>query len=281
MFHREGKRTQEWKTESKKGASLVIVVCVSAFLVAFALAMVYTAGMMLSQANKRLKQERCYQMAKSFAQVLDEELARYQSPQDAKDNGGQDSFYRFACKFLELKTYQNYSPDFSDTVYYYTAGESPAGEGHGEIEIALYKENDWPDGKITGICNFQGDRPQIVTGGAGVAHHTFTIKVTARLDGVSYTYSTSYNQRATYAPDAVTFKDKNGNYVYWKDSGWENNAGAPYEPAEGADPNAEVFTYEITPFQSETELVKLTKCGFTKVIPEGEETTGAGEEAGP
>ena len=62
------------KARAQQGASLVVVVCVSAFLVAFALAMVYTAGLMLSQANRRLKQERSRQLARSFSQVLYEEL---------------------------------------------------------------------------------------------------------------------------------------------------------------------------------------------------------------
>lgn len=279
MFHWEGKRTQDRKIESKKGASLVIVVCVSAFLVAFALAMVYTAGMMLAQANKRLKQERCYQLARSFAQVLDEGLALYDSPQEAIDDNAKDSFYWFACKFLELKIYQNYNPDWPDTVYYYTAGDSPAGEGHGEIEIALYKENDWENGKITGTCYYSNDQPDIVTGGGGVAHYTFTVQVTARLDGVSYTYSTVYNQRAVYAPDVVAFKDKDGNRVYWKEQKWENSAGEQYVPD---DPNTDAFTYEIIPFQSESELDKLTGCWFENVIPEkGESGASGGEEIEP
>ena len=42
------------RAESKKGSTLVIVVCVSAFLMAFALAMLYTAGLLLSRANRRL-----------------------------------------------------------------------------------------------------------------------------------------------------------------------------------------------------------------------------------
>ena len=51
------------RVESKKGSTLVIVVCVSAFLMAFALAMLYTSGLLLSRANRRLEQERSYQLA--------------------------------------------------------------------------------------------------------------------------------------------------------------------------------------------------------------------------
>ena len=55
------------RENGRGGASLAYVACISALLVAFALAMTYTAGMMLSGANKRIAEERCYQLAKSYA----------------------------------------------------------------------------------------------------------------------------------------------------------------------------------------------------------------------
>ena len=115
------------KIKSRTGSSLIMVVCVSAFLVAFALAMVYTGSMLMARANRRLEQERCYQLASSFAQVLDGELARY-SGQDLEtltDTDYNNSFYRFSCKFLEDPLYQEYSPEHPElTTYYYrhTAG---------------------------------------------------------------------------------------------------------------------------------------------------------------
>ena len=57
------------KTGDKNGSTLVIVVCISALLMAFALAMLYTAGLLLARANRRLEQDRSYQLAQSFAKV--------------------------------------------------------------------------------------------------------------------------------------------------------------------------------------------------------------------
>ena len=102
MFRRKLKNIRI-KTESRAGSSLIMVVCVSAFLVAFALAMVYTGSMLMARANRRLEQERCYQLASSFAKVLDGELERY-GGRDLEalksDTTYNNSFYRFAFQFL-------------------------------------------------------------------------------------------------------------------------------------------------------------------------------------
>ena len=52
-----------------------IVVCVMYFF-AFAAAILYTAGMLTAQSNQRLKEERCYQLAKSYSDVLKNELTK-------------------------------------------------------------------------------------------------------------------------------------------------------------------------------------------------------------
>ena len=72
-----GKRVENLKENRKKGISMAIVLCVSAFFLAFAAAIVYTAGLLTAEANERLEQERCYQLAKSYAKVLDTELTSY------------------------------------------------------------------------------------------------------------------------------------------------------------------------------------------------------------
>ena len=47
------------------------------FFIAFAAAILYTAGMLTAQSNQRLKEERCYQLAKSYSDVLKNELIKY------------------------------------------------------------------------------------------------------------------------------------------------------------------------------------------------------------
>lgn len=266
MFHR--KKTHFMKTESKKGTSLVIVVCVSAFLVAFALAMIYTAGLMLSQANKRLRQERCYQLAKSFAETLDYELTRYDTPAAADA----DSFYLFTCKFLEMKKYLDYNPnDPVNTTYHYSAGKKPAGDDYGEITIALYKENDWDGRQSFQYSSVPNDprHPDKVAG--SIARYTLTVEVTVKLDNMSYSYSTVYNQSAGYEPEALVFY-KDGNKIFWKDGGWKDNTGASLPVADGED-----IEYEIKEFTAETDFNLVKDYKFTKTIKEkGDTETGGG-----
>ena len=127
------------KTGDKNGSTLVIVVCISALLMAFALAMLYTAGLLLARAHRRLEQERSYQLAQSFAKVLEEELkADYDKPENAPEK----SFYRYVDNFLEGR-YGEYDPDHPDeTIFHYTAAlpEGVDTEKYGTIKVVMYKE---------------------------------------------------------------------------------------------------------------------------------------------
>ena len=68
---------QQLRANAKNGISMALVLCVSAFFIAFAAAILYTAGMLTAQSNQRLKEERCYQLAKSYSDVLKNELTKY------------------------------------------------------------------------------------------------------------------------------------------------------------------------------------------------------------
>ena len=245
MFHQ--KRIRRIKAESKKGASLVIVVCVSAFLVAFALAMVYTAGLMLSQANQRLKQERSYQLARSFAETLDEELSRFTKPQDADA----DSFYLFACRFLELRSYADYNPDYPEsTIFHYSAGDWAEKDNYGEITVALYKENDWDGRQAFFYSGDSGNAGYPANVAGNIARYTFTVEVTARVDNVSYSYSTVYNQSANYGPENLVFY-KDGSRIYWNSASaeWQDSTGNVLPIVE----NDEI-EYDIRPVTTESDF---------------------------
>lgn len=275
MFHQ--KRTQFMKKESKKGTSLVIVVCVSAFLVAFALAMVYTAGLMLSQANQRLRQERCYQLAKSFSKTLEGELTRYRSPQEAQDAGG-DNFYLFACRFLEMKSYADYNPDYPEnTIYHYSTGKNSGGDKYEEISIALYKENDWDGRQTFQYSPSSGDPGYPETVAGNISRYALTVEVTARVDNVSYSYSTVYNQSAEYDPGALVFY-RNGSRIIWDSNGWKDSiTGTALNSINENDP----IDYEIKPFTAATGFDLVEGYTFTKTIKENGETENAGGEVGP
>ena len=95
---------QQLKANEKKGVSMAVVLCVSAFFIAFAAAILYTAGLMTAQSNLRLKEERCYQLAKSYAKVLDGELK-------AGNTSSGTNFYIFANSFLENSQYAVYNDE--------------------------------------------------------------------------------------------------------------------------------------------------------------------------
>lgn len=201
------------KQKKKEGSSLVIVVCVSAFLLAFALALIYTAGLLLSGANRRLEQERCYQLAKSFARVLDEELKKY----DKMPAAGSNTFYEYACKFLEGQ-YGDYDPDHPEaTVFHYSAA-NPGGleEGYGTIKVVLYKEGTL-EGTPEADVEMSGDitPSQADTIRANkLLRYYFTVEVTAKTRETVYRYSTKYQQKAAYE---VNFSH-NGTRIVWNEA---------------------------------------------------------------
>lgn len=220
------------KIRAKKGSSLVIVVCVSVFLMAFALAMVYSSGLLLARANRRLEQERSYRLAQSFAQTLDAELKKYEQPGILGGTGmgvaPVGSFYDYAYKFLE-GTYGEFDPDHPDeTIFHYTAA-SPAGtdkDKYGAIKVILYKEaNQEQDVDMSGEISPQ-DVDTVLD--KRIIRYIFTVEVTANLNGVSYSYSTEYRQMAAYKVD-FTYQ---GTPVYWDGSQWHkgSQSGEEFNP---------------------------------------------------
>lgn len=207
------------KNRKTEGSSLVIVVCVSAFLLAFALALVYTAGLLLSGANRRLERERCYQLAKSFAGVLDGELKKF----DQLPAPGSNTFYEYAYKFLEGQ-YGDYDPDHPEaTVFHYTAAD-PGGleEGYGKIKVALYKEGA-EEGTPEADVEMEGEitPSQADTIRANkLLRYYFTVEVTASQGDVTYRYATKYQQKAMYEVDF----SHNGTRIVWDagDSQWHS-----------------------------------------------------------
>lgn len=255
------------KIRTKKGSSLVIVVCVSAFLMAFALAMLYSSGLLLARANRRLEQERSYRLAQSFAQSLDAELKKYEKLKTTENPDGAPpgSFYDYAYKFLE-GTYGEYDPDHPDeTIFHYTAA-SPNGteENYGTIKVAMYKETDQEqDVDMSGVIEPSGVDAVL---NQRIIRYIFTVEVTAELKGVSYSYSTEYRQMANYEV-AFTY---GGNPVYWKDSKWHN----------GSKDGPEIDIESSAVIQYEYLSDSITACIFENAYEEDAfEEGGANEES--
>ena len=119
---------QQLRANAKNGISMALVLCVSAFFIAFAAAILYTAGLLTSRSSERLQEERSYQLARSFSEVLGTELEAY-SQKDEPDVSG--TFYQFANLFLDETRYQEYSKDNPKSTSYQFVVESPCDPAKG------------------------------------------------------------------------------------------------------------------------------------------------------
>lgn len=199
--------------KAREGTSLIIVICASAFLMAFALAMIYTAGLSLSRANRRLEQERSYQLARSFSEVLEQELGRYTYlPNDNAPKEGDagydadliapatgETFYQYVVRFLEGQ-YGEYDPNHPDeTIFHFTTGAASGGgntDAYGNIRVAMYKETGEDEQEMSGLIHKDTSLDDINT--KPIQRYVFTVEVTSEADGVSFTYQTKYRQMVKY-----------------------------------------------------------------------------------
>ena len=122
---------QGWNTlrrSRRSGVSLIVALCAVAVLIGLSLSIVYSSSMLLSRANRKIGRERCYQLAQSFAQVLDSELQEYKTIKPELDTNfaPEGCFYREVNNILAENTGLGiYDPDRSDeTTACYNAGST-------------------------------------------------------------------------------------------------------------------------------------------------------------
>lgn len=242
---------QQLQANAKKGISMALVLCVSAFFIAFAAAILYTAGMLTAQSNQRLKEERCYQLAKSYSDVLKSELTKYDNKYTDDGNvTGDGSFYAFANKFLDDEKYLEYNSDYEDSTKYHFVvdgsnvsdlSQSPLPEkGYGNLTVTLKKEQNADEnmkrimegGQITGVSDGNYTSTIDAIENTTLRQYNFTVEVTAYYEDASYTYSTEYTRAEKYR---VTFQQNNNAIVWVKNAtdggSWKlgNTAGEDYQ----------------------------------------------------
>lgn len=253
---------RQLKQNKNRGVSLAVVLCVSAFFVAFSAAILYTAGLLTSQSTRRLQEERCYQLASSYAKVLDAELKQYDQKNDSAADG---TFYRFVNQFLDDSRYLEYDRDYAEnTSYKFVVSGTEAGNlskdtiepGYGNICVTLRKEPNEEsvmNGEIpvTGGSNYEQSISSILN--TTVRQYIVIVDVTAYYGEMSYTYTTEYTREETYA---VRFSH-NGTTIVWDadEKCWkvETTVGAEYDPSATAPTEPIKYTYD----QSST-----TSCRF-------------------
>ncbi len=230
---------KQLKRNSRRGLSLPFVACAGAFLLAFALALVYTAGVMLSNANHKLAEERCYQLAKSFAGVVGRELEKQDS-----------DFCEFANKFLNNPAYNRYNPEHPETVYHYIL-QAEEEEKYGKTELRLRKEINEED-----LAGLEGTIERPPQEGSDLNYtgkieelrsrkfqcFLLTVEVISGQGDITYNYDTEYYREDVYP---LVFRYKNQKIV-WDDNdkSWKYGDMAGNE-CEFEDPNADItYTYD-------------------------------------
>lgn len=227
MKNKENRKIRHFQNSRTRGSSLPLVICVAAFMLAFSLALVYTAGLMMSRAGKKVEQERCCQLASTFARQLDRELKKDKS-----------SFQEFVNKFLSSSAYNEYNPENPSTVYHYIA-EDNVDDSYGVIKVRLYKElNEEEQDTLSGYLQKVNDNANFTTvveerQNQTFQRYIFTVEVIAQLGELSYNYSTEYFRQDKYR---VVFSH-NGMTIVWDGSEWKEGdmAGAVYEGWKGSE----------------------------------------------
>ncbi len=247
---------EELKKNQRKGLSLPFVACAGAFLLAFALVLVYTAGLMLSNANHKLAEERCYQLAKSFSEVVGEELEKEDET---------SSFRKFANNFLNKPEYNEYQPDRPETEYHYQL-KMTADENYGDIDMRLRKELNEADlGGLEGEIDPPTNDEQNYTARIEALKQTkfqrylFTVEIIARLKNLTYNYATEYYREDQYP---IIFK-YNEQVIVW-DAGnnvWKygNLTGGTCEFGTGGEKIT--YTYDTTSDQIKTKFIPVHQEG--------------------
>lgn len=237
---------------------MAVVLCVSAFFIAFAAAILYTAGLVTAQSNQRLKEERCFRLAKSYAEVLTEELEKYDTRYDTNGNvTGSGTFYAFVNKFLDDDKYLEYNSDYKDsTQYHFVVNGTDTSElskgtlsdqNYGNLSVTLKKEQNTEETQenLDAITN-GGTLKADESGGdytsairmlenTTVRQYILTVEVTAYYKDESYTYTTEYTRAERYpvsftcAGQTIVWDSKSGS---WREG---NSGGSEFTVPEGTD----------------------------------------------
>lgn len=237
------------KENAHKGISMAVVLCVGAFMLAFTAAIVYSAGLLTSQANQKLIEERCYQLAKSFAETIDAELTHYKN----KD-GSDGTFYAFANKFLEDTRYGTGS-----AFRYKPKIWSPDDvQKYGDVEILLKKEQESLSDELTGTWtqtagyDFTNDINELKS--KEFVRYKLTVEVVVAYDDLTYTYANEYERVETYDPTFMM----NGAAVTWNETERQWYLGAAPQTY-----NGQAVTYTLT--QPNQTTANIRDCYFRNI----------------
>ncbi len=206
------KAIQTLRRNRRAGVALIVAMCAAALLFGLSLSLIFSASMPMATANQKIADEQCYQLAKSFSQVLDTELRAYTDEASAPDT----SFYRYANKLLE-GVYGEYDPDHPElTTFYYSAFGNPE-DPYGKITVNLRKESAQGENDVITSGSFLREDSDAYTKEVSertFIQYLFCVDVTARTEDGSYTYTTEYFRKTCFQPQYWY----NNNRVYYDEN---------------------------------------------------------------
>lgn len=242
-----------WRTlrENKRaGVSLIVALCAVALIIGLALSLTYSSSLLLARANRKVGRERCYQLAKSFSEVLDGELRRYTTDYTPYANQSgyapTDTFYRYANRVLDDDRYINYDPDDPDSVFRYaTSGDKS--DPYGQISVKLRKESTEAAQQPTdGSFNLD----DAVSKTTQLENQTFIVYL-FRVDvedeqgSDSYTWSTEYYRSDSYQLEYQWCENgaESGSKVYWVNGAFCQDANGSQKMEKSAEDVAVTIRY--------------------------------------
>ena len=241
----------------RSGVSLVIALCAVAVLIGLSLSIVYSSSMLLSRANRKIGRESCYQLAQSFAQVLDSELTAYNT--ERTDLGGADdkwpqtadgtaTFYQYANSVLEnLDAYDADDPEH--TTYYYSAGDED--DDYGKVTVMLRKQNtdseQNPADRTGSFPYAEKDRQTAEISAQTFIRYQLSVSVRVEKGADSFTYTTEYYRRDGFQP-IYTWEGEGGSItpVYWVSPYFSRSHSSADRLEPGRDENGQIELVTIS-----------------------------------
>ena len=190
------------RQNSKKGISLVVALFASALLLGLSLWVIRSGASLMDQAVGTIEKERCGQLARSFAEMLEAELLR--------GGGEAGSFHALACEAMER----------GERI----RCEAEQEEEYGALTVVIRPEGQEAE-PVCGSGSFSREespeRVEEIEKKSLFPAGGFTVSVAVELDEASYVCSTAY--RGYHCAQTLYFREGE-EQVYWDGAQWYTDA---------------------------------------------------------
>ncbi|WP_455501626.1 hypothetical protein [Gemmiger sp.] len=183
--------------QNEQGLSMILVLCIGAVFVALSAALVYAASVLTANANRQLREQEIYNLAKSFSDVLDEQLTSY-TGDSADENGGLGAFINDT--YLRPIMYSNATEHvFTDEAngLEIKLKKTPADEiNNAEYVVTLTTQEKTARDLLTMLDDYK-DKV--------LPDYMVDVTVTATQDGETFSYTRSYQHSRSYEENDIYY----------------------------------------------------------------------------